>query len=100
MYFCEFYYNCIVLPDKRIKGFIAFTTIGYGDYAPRTDLGRAIFVFWALFGVGTMTVLFAGMSSELYLFPFLDGFVFVRPTGSSYRCFYFWVSLRYTQQDV
>ncbi len=41
-------------------GFIAFTTIGYGDFAPESALGRAIFVFWALFGVGTMTVLIAG----------------------------------------
>lgn len=39
--------------------FIAFTTIGYGDLAPETPLGRSIFVFWALFGVGAMTVLIA-----------------------------------------
>ncbi|KAF8268326.1 hypothetical protein EI94DRAFT_1727948 [Lactarius quietus] len=42
--------------------FIAFTTIGYGDFAPETALGRSIFVFWALFGVGTMTVLIAVLS--------------------------------------
>ncbi|KAH9974700.1 hypothetical protein BGW80DRAFT_1559693 [Lactifluus volemus] len=42
--------------------FIAFTTIGYGDFAPRTALGRAIFILWALFGVGAMTVLFAVLS--------------------------------------
>lgn len=46
-------------------GFIAFTTIGYGDLAPQTAIGRSIFVFWALFGVGAMTVLFAGTCSEL-----------------------------------
>lgn len=46
-------------------GFIAFTTIGYGDLAPQTAIGRSIFVFWALFGVGAMTVLFAGTFSEL-----------------------------------
>ncbi|KAI0000703.1 hypothetical protein BJV74DRAFT_882769 [Russula compacta] len=39
--------------------FIAFTTIGYGDLAPETPLGRAIFIFWALFGVGAMTILIA-----------------------------------------
>ncbi|KAI9462782.1 voltage-gated potassium channel [Lactarius psammicola] len=39
--------------------FIAFTTIGYGDLAPESALGRSIFVFWALFGVGAMTVLIA-----------------------------------------
>jgi len=42
--------------------FIAFTTIGYGDLAPETAIGRSIFVFWALFGVGAMTVLFAVVS--------------------------------------
>jgi len=46
-------------------GFIAFTTIGYGDLAPQTAIGRSIFVFWALFGVGAMTVLFAGTFTEL-----------------------------------
>jgi potassium channel subfamily K len=45
---------------KRRTGFIAFTTIGYGDLAPQTAIGRSIFVFWALFGVGAMTILIAG----------------------------------------
>ena len=53
------------LPNHKHKlGFIAFTTIGYGDLAPETAIGRSIFVFWALFGVGAMTVLFAGKFSE------------------------------------
>ncbi len=47
-----------------MAGFIAFTTIGYGDVTPQTPLGRGIFVFWALFGVGAMTILFAGKSSK------------------------------------
>ncbi|KAJ7249438.1 hypothetical protein C8J57DRAFT_1521927 [Mycena rebaudengoi] len=37
--------------------FMAFTTIGYGDYSPRTPVGRAVFVVWALLGVATMTIL-------------------------------------------
>ncbi|KAI1797989.1 hypothetical protein LXA43DRAFT_1105991 [Ganoderma leucocontextum] len=37
--------------------FIAFTTTGYGDYSPETPAGRSIFVFWSLFGVGTLTIL-------------------------------------------
>jgi len=37
--------------------FITFTTVGYGDPAPRTPAGRSIFVGWALLGVGTMTIL-------------------------------------------
>ncbi|KAJ4466998.1 hypothetical protein J3R30DRAFT_3579783 [Lentinula aciculospora] len=36
---------------------IAFTTIGYGDYSPKTPAGRSIFVGWALLGVATMTIL-------------------------------------------
>ncbi|KAH9477477.1 Outward-rectifier potassium channel TOK1 [Psilocybe cubensis] len=37
--------------------FISFTTVGYGDLAPKTPAGRSIFVVWALLGVGTMTIL-------------------------------------------
>ncbi|KAJ3996122.1 hypothetical protein F5050DRAFT_1761769 [Lentinula boryana] len=36
---------------------IAFTTIGFGDYSPKTPAGRSIFVGWALLGVATMTIL-------------------------------------------
>lgn len=58
-------------PTKHKIGFIAFTTIGYGDLAPETAIGRSIFVFWALFGVGAMTILFAGTISESF-FPASD----------------------------
>ncbi|PPQ88573.1 hypothetical protein CVT25_009953 [Psilocybe cyanescens] len=37
--------------------FVSFTTVGYGDFAPKTPAGRSIFVVWALLGVGTMTIL-------------------------------------------
>ncbi|KAF8871171.1 hypothetical protein CPB84DRAFT_1716808 [Gymnopilus junonius] len=37
--------------------FVSFTTVGYGDFAPKTPAGRSIFVVWALVGVGTMTIL-------------------------------------------
>ncbi|KAJ7596570.1 hypothetical protein C8J56DRAFT_290790 [Mycena floridula] len=37
--------------------FIAFSTIGYGDFSPKSLAGRAFFVAWALFGVATMTIL-------------------------------------------
>src|ERR1700720_2302115 len=42
------------------SGFIAFTTIGYGDYYPNTPAGRSIFVVWAILGVGAMTILISG----------------------------------------
>ncbi|KAF8804604.1 voltage-gated potassium channel [Phlegmacium glaucopus] len=37
--------------------FIAFSTVGYGDFSPKTQAGRSIFVVWALIGVATMTTL-------------------------------------------
>ncbi|KAG1741433.1 uncharacterized protein EDB91DRAFT_1237119 [Suillus paluster] len=45
--------------------FVAFTTIGYGDLAPRTPAGRSVFVVWALLGVATVTVLIS-VASEAY----------------------------------
>ncbi|KAJ7474538.1 hypothetical protein B0H11DRAFT_2035816 [Mycena galericulata] len=42
--------------------FIAFTTIGYGDWSPQTPAGRAVFVAWALLGVATMTILISVIS--------------------------------------
>ncbi|KAI3612980.1 tandem pore domain k+ channel [Moniliophthora roreri] len=42
--------------------FISFTTIGYGDFSPKTPAGRSIFVVWALFGVATMTILISLVS--------------------------------------
>ncbi|KAI0698041.1 hypothetical protein C8T65DRAFT_742946 [Cerioporus squamosus] len=37
--------------------FVAFSTTGYGDFSPQTPAGRSVFVVWALFGVGTLTIL-------------------------------------------
>ncbi|KAI5476225.1 hypothetical protein MNV49_007987 [Pseudohyphozyma bogoriensis] len=37
--------------------FVFFTTIGYGDYSPKSSAGRAFFVAWAIFGIATMTLL-------------------------------------------
>jgi len=62
-----------------LSGYITFTTVGYGngvsgsantcfcanivfsgDMTPKTPAGRSIFVFWALLGVATMTILISG----------------------------------------
>jgi hypothetical protein len=40
-----------------VTGFITFTTVGFGDYSPKTPAGRSIFVAWALLGVAAMTIL-------------------------------------------
>ncbi|KAF9529080.1 hypothetical protein CPB83DRAFT_853192 [Crepidotus variabilis] len=45
--------------------FISFTTVGYGDYSPKTPAGRSIFVVWALLGVATVTILIS-VVSEAY----------------------------------
>jgi len=37
--------------------FISWTTIGYGDLTPKSSAGRAVFVLWALLGVGSLTIL-------------------------------------------
>lgn len=50
--------------DSVLLGFIAYTTVGYGDLYPKTPAGRAIFVFWALLGVGGVTVLIAVRSKN------------------------------------
>ncbi|RXW16837.1 hypothetical protein EST38_g9025 [Candolleomyces aberdarensis] len=45
--------------------FTTFTTVGYGDFSPKTAAGRSIFIVWALMGIGTMTILIA-ILSEAY----------------------------------
>jgi hypothetical protein len=63
MYFCRApaaLYQVIYLSSMLQSGFVAFTTIGYGDYHPDTPAGRSIFVVWAILGVGTMTILISG----------------------------------------
>ncbi|KAF8581278.1 voltage-gated potassium channel [Ramaria rubella] len=42
--------------------FVAFSTIGYGDFSPVTPAGRSVFVVWALMGVGAMTILISVLS--------------------------------------
>ncbi|KAG6810995.1 hypothetical protein H0H92_009498 [Tricholoma furcatifolium] len=58
--------------------FIAFTTIGYGDFTPTTPAGRSVFVFWALLGIPTMTILISIVSdaySSRYKSIFSSGLV-------------------------
>jgi len=58
IYFCGFpCHFCIVRALRTGPGFIAFSTIGYGDISPQTGAGRAVFIFWAIGSVAAMTVL-------------------------------------------
>lgn len=45
--------------------FISFSSVGYGDYYPKTPAGRAFFVVWSLVGAGSLTVLFSGKISTI-----------------------------------
>ncbi|BGP25086.1 potassium channel subfamily K, other eukaryote [Rhodotorula toruloides] len=39
--------------------YVMATSIGYGDYSPQTQGGRAFFCVWAIGGAGVLTVLFS-----------------------------------------
>ncbi|WAQ83848.1 hypothetical protein PtA15_4A297 [Puccinia triticina] len=40
-------------------GYVAFLTLGYGDFTVRSSGGRAFFIAWSLLGIGNMTLLLA-----------------------------------------
>ena len=70
------------------KGFITFTTTGYGDYSPKTAAGRSVFVFWALLGLATMTILVSGAPisrAERFSFGRDSGAVLQDAFSSKYR---------------
>ncbi|GAA5968664.1 hypothetical protein JCM11641_007717 [Rhodosporidiobolus odoratus] len=45
-------------------GFVYFSTIGYGDFSPKTAGGRAFFVCWALLGIANMTLLISVLTES------------------------------------
>ncbi|KAL7917897.1 hypothetical protein ACQKWADRAFT_305634 [Trichoderma austrokoningii] len=45
--------------------FIAYTTIGYGDFTPVSNAGRSFFVFWSLMALPTITVLISHAGSTV-----------------------------------
>ncbi|KAL6890866.1 voltage-gated potassium channel [Trichoderma evansii] len=45
--------------------FIAYTTIGYGNFAPVSNAGRSFFVFWSLMALPTITVLISHAGSTV-----------------------------------
>ncbi len=54
---------CAYTPSTHhtpLLGFLAFSTTGFGDFSPQTPAGRSVFVVWALFGVGTLTIVVSG----------------------------------------
>ncbi|CAG7561939.1 unnamed protein product [Fusarium equiseti] len=45
--------------------FVAWTTIGYGDFSPKSNLGRSFYVFWSLLALPTMTILISNASDTV-----------------------------------
>ncbi|KAK3358624.1 hypothetical protein B0T24DRAFT_540284 [Lasiosphaeria ovina] len=50
------YFDCLYLC------FVALLTIGYGDYAPKSNIGKPFFIVWSLVAVPIVTVLIQEMS--------------------------------------
>ncbi|KAK9455932.1 hypothetical protein V1511DRAFT_529845 [Dipodascopsis uninucleata] len=46
---------------------LCLLTIGYGDFTPRSAVGRSFFILWAIGAVPMMTVLIASLSDNLFL---------------------------------
>ncbi|GAB7359030.1 hypothetical protein MBLNU230_g5102t1 [Neophaeotheca triangularis] len=45
--------------------YVSLLTIGYGDLAPQTNIGRPFFVVWSLLAVPTMTILIGDLGDTL-----------------------------------
>jgi len=45
--------------------YVSLLTIGYGDFAPQSNSGRAFFVFWSLLAIPTLTVLISNMGNTV-----------------------------------
>ncbi|KAG8627076.1 hypothetical protein KVT40_004559 [Elsinoe batatas] len=45
--------------------YVSLLTIGYGDLAPKSNLGRPFFVLWSLIAVPTMTILISAMGDTV-----------------------------------
>jgi hypothetical protein len=47
--------------------FVSFSSIGYGDYSPATQGGRAFFCVWALMGAGAFSFLLFSLPPSPFL---------------------------------
>lgn len=45
--------------------FVAFTTIGYGDYYPQNNSAKPAFVFWSMLALPTLTVLIGAIGDTI-----------------------------------
>lgn len=45
--------------------YVSLLTIGYGDFSPQSNSGKAFFVFWSLLAIPTLTVLISNMGNTV-----------------------------------
>ncbi|KAH8804768.1 hypothetical protein F5884DRAFT_797140 [Xylogone sp. PMI_703] len=45
--------------------YVSLLTIGYGDFSPQSNAGKAFFVIWSLIAIPTMTILISDMSDTI-----------------------------------
>ena len=45
--------------------YVSLLTIGYGDYAPKSNVGKPFFIVWSLIAVPTMTILISDMGDTV-----------------------------------
>src|SRR2546423_12803443 len=53
------YFECVYF------AYTTLLTIGFGDFQPVSNSGKAFFVFWTLLAVPTLTILISNMSDTL-----------------------------------
>lgn len=45
--------------------YTSLLTIGYGDYSPHSNAGKAFFVLWSLLAVPSLTILISNMGDTI-----------------------------------
>ncbi|KAG6015117.1 hypothetical protein E4U54_004211 [Claviceps lovelessii] len=65
---CEKPYQQWTYFDSFYFCFVSLTTVGYGDYTPQSNGGKAFFVFWSLLALPTMTVLISNAGDTVVKF--------------------------------
>ena len=62
---CEHPYQGWDYFDGFYLAFVSLTTIGYGDFTPISNAGRAFFVFWSLLALPTTTILISNAGDTI-----------------------------------